>query len=143
HLGHSAVVAIWVLLLVAELTLRAIARRIVLMKTPAERCLVLGDREAAERVLDKFSVSHSLKAELVGRVRMTDNPREHGGPLELGPLADLDYIIRANRIDRVIIAPNARDSDETLDTIRLVKALGVKVSVLPRLFEVVGSSVEF
>src|SRR3954452_7068516 len=84
-----------------------------------------------------------MKATLVGRVRMTGDPRERGGPPELGPLGDLDYTLRAHQIDRVIIAPNARDSDETLDTIRLVKALGVKVSVLPRLFEVVGSSVEF
>src|SRR3954469_13099345 len=84
-----------------------------------------------------------MKATLAGRVRMTGDPREPGGPPELGPLADLDFILRTHRIDRVIIAPNARDNDETLDTIRLVKALGVKVSVLPRLFEVVGSSVEF
>jgi exopolysaccharide biosynthesis polyprenyl glycosylphosphotransferase len=74
---------------------------------------------------------------------MTGDPREHGGTPELGPLGDLDFILRTYAIDRVIIAPSARDSDETLDTIRLVKALGVKVSVLPRLFEVVGSSVEF
>jgi exopolysaccharide biosynthesis polyprenyl glycosylphosphotransferase len=74
---------------------------------------------------------------------MTGDPREAGGPPELGPLGDLDYVLRTYAIDRVIIAPSARDNDETLDTIRLVKALGVKVSVLPRLFEVVGSAVEF
>src|SRR4051812_15144188 len=74
---------------------------------------------------------------------MTGDPRDAGPVAELGPIGDLDYILRAERIDRVIIAPNARDNDETLDAIRLVKALGVKVSVLPRLFEVVGSSVEF
>jgi exopolysaccharide biosynthesis polyprenyl glycosylphosphotransferase len=84
-----------------------------------------------------------MKAELVGRVRMTGDPRELGGPPELGPLGDLDYLLRVHMIDRVIIAPTGRDNDETLDTIRLVKAMGVKVSVLPRLFEVVGSSVEF
>jgi exopolysaccharide biosynthesis polyprenyl glycosylphosphotransferase len=104
---------------------------------------VLGDVSAARRIQEKLSMSHSMRAELVGRVRMTGDPREHGGPAELGPLGDLDYILRSHSVDRVIIAPNARDNDETLDTIRLVKALGVKVSVLPRLFEVVGSSVEF
>jgi exopolysaccharide biosynthesis polyprenyl glycosylphosphotransferase len=137
------VVALWALLTITLLAFRAVARRIVLLVTATERVLVLGDVDAAARIQEKFSLSHSMKAELVGRVRMTGDPRERGGPEELGPLGDLDFILRSHMIDRVVIAPNARDSDETLDTIRLVKALGVKVSVLPRLFEVVGSSVEF
>jgi exopolysaccharide biosynthesis polyprenyl glycosylphosphotransferase len=142
-LAKTQVVALWALLLLALLVFRALVRRLVLQITPAERCLVLGDVSAADRIQEKLSLSHSMNATLVGRVRMSGDPREHDGPAELGPLGDLDYVLRAHAIDRVIIAPNARDSDETLDTIRLVKALGVKVSVLPRLFEVVGSSVEF
>jgi exopolysaccharide biosynthesis polyprenyl glycosylphosphotransferase len=142
-LTKPAVVSLWVVLTIALIVFRAIARRIVLLVTATERVLVLGDVSASERIQEKLSLSHSMKAELVGRVRLTGDPREVGGPPELGPLGDLDYILRTKMIDRVIIAANARDSDETLDTIRLVKALGVKVSVLPRLFEVVGSSVEF
>jgi exopolysaccharide biosynthesis polyprenyl glycosylphosphotransferase len=142
-LDKAQVVALWVMLLVTLLAFRALVRRLVLHVTPTERCLLLGDVSAAERIQEKLSLSHSMKATLVGRVRMTSDPRERGGPPELGPIGDLDYILRSHMIDRVIIAPNARDNDETLDTIRLVKALGVKVSVLPRLFEVVGSSVEF
>ena len=42
----------------------------------------------------------------------------------------------------MIFVPRTSDSDEILDVIRVVKVLGVKVSVLPDLFEVVGSSVE-
>ena len=45
-------------------------------------------------------------------------------------------------VHRVVIAPETTDSEEILDVIRQVKQTGVKVSVLPRLFEVVGSSVE-
>ena len=142
-LDKPQVVALWVMLTGALLLFRALARRIVLAATPAERCIVLGDVSAAERIEEKLTLSHSMKATLIGRVRMTGDPRERGGPPELGPLGDLDYLLRAHMIDRVIIAPSGRDNDETLDTIRLVKALGVKVSVLPRLFEVVGSTVEF
>jgi exopolysaccharide biosynthesis polyprenyl glycosylphosphotransferase len=64
-------------------------------------------------------------------------------PRPLGPLDDLDFVLRSEGIERVIIAPSERTQDEQLDTIRLVKSLGVKVSVLPRLFEVIGSSMEF
>jgi exopolysaccharide biosynthesis polyprenyl glycosylphosphotransferase len=142
-LTKPEVFSLWILLTLALIAFRAVARRIVLLVTPIERVLVLGNVAAAERIQEKFSLSHSMRAELVGRVRLTGDPRERGGPPELGPLGDLDYILRAHMIDRVIISANARDSDEMLDTIRLVKAFGVKVSVLPRLFEVVGSSVEF
>jgi exopolysaccharide biosynthesis polyprenyl glycosylphosphotransferase len=78
---------------------------------------------------------------MVGRVALERDDRDK--PRPIGPLDDLDYILRANGVERVIIAPSERTSDEQLDTIRLVKGLGVKVSVLPRLFEVVGSSMEF
>ena len=43
----------------------------------------------------------------------------------------------------MIIALDTHDQDETLEAIRLVKALGVRVSVLPRLLEAVGSSSTF
>jgi exopolysaccharide biosynthesis polyprenyl glycosylphosphotransferase len=43
----------------------------------------------------------------------------------------------------VIIAPGSHDQDEVLQAIRVFKALGVKVSVVPRLLEVVGSSSTF
>ncbi|HEY2572166.1 MAG TPA: exopolysaccharide biosynthesis polyprenyl glycosylphosphotransferase, partial [Solirubrobacteraceae bacterium] len=49
-------------------------------------------------------------------------------------------------VHRAIVAPgwaaNA-DANETLNLVRTLKAVGVRVSVLPRMLEVVGSSVEF
>ncbi|HWD76106.1 MAG TPA: exopolysaccharide biosynthesis polyprenyl glycosylphosphotransferase, partial [Solirubrobacteraceae bacterium] len=48
--------------------------------------------------------------------------------------------ISERQVDRIIIAPGGHDQDDVLDVIRLLKAMGVKVSVLPRLLEVVGSS---
>jgi exopolysaccharide biosynthesis polyprenyl glycosylphosphotransferase len=142
-LGRGHVVELWALLLAAMCTFRVIARWSVMRATPAERCLVLGRREAAERIKEKLQISHSMKAVLVGRVRIGEEARDRNDPEVLGPIDDLDYIIRSEHVDRVIIAPTWRDNEETLDTIRVVKALGVKVSVLPRLFEVIGSSVEF
>ena len=48
-----------------------------------------------------------------------------------------------HRVDRIIIAPARADGDEVLNVIRTASSLGVKVSIVPRLLEVVGSSVEF
>ena len=44
---------------------------------------------------------------------------------------------------RIIIAPTTTDTSALVDLIRAAKSIGVRVSVLPRMFEVVGSAVEF
>jgi exopolysaccharide biosynthesis polyprenyl glycosylphosphotransferase len=46
-------------------------------------------------------------------------------------------------VHRVIIAPVTFDARDTLNLVRVAKQAGIRVSLLPRLFEVVGSSVEF
>ena len=47
------------------------------------------------------------------------------------------------RVHRIILAPTTTDTSEVTELIRVAKAVGVRVSVLPRMFEVVGSAVEF
>jgi exopolysaccharide biosynthesis polyprenyl glycosylphosphotransferase len=103
---------------------------------------VLGNPEAAARVDAKLGSSPALTAEVVGRVPFEAVER-NGGPPVLGDVAELPFLLERHEIHRVIIAPTTADSEQLLDAIRLVKSLGVKVSVLPRLFEVVGSSVKF
>jgi exopolysaccharide biosynthesis polyprenyl glycosylphosphotransferase len=58
----------------------------------------------------------------------------------IGDMSTLGMVLAGDDIERAIIAFDGPDSDDLLHTIRLVKALGVKVSVLPRLLEVVGSA---
>jgi len=143
ELGRSQVLALWALLLVSMLLARALARRLARGIAPDERCLVLGDLASYERLRGKFHQSHGLPATLVGRVPLVDRPGRRFGGHVLGSLDTLGLTLAEHDVQRVIIAPNTSDSDEILDAIRLVKALGVKVSVLPRLFEVVGSSARF
>jgi exopolysaccharide biosynthesis polyprenyl glycosylphosphotransferase len=141
-LTKPGVAALWSTLVVGLLAGRFVARRAAATAMSPERCLVIGDAVSAERLRERVetSVSHSMHACVVGRVAL--QPGDSAAPAPLGPLDNLDYILRANAIERVIIAPGHTTSDELLEKIRLVKALGVKVSVLPRLFEVVGSSME-
>jgi lipopolysaccharide/colanic/teichoic acid biosynthesis glycosyltransferase len=46
-------------------------------------------------------------------------------------------------VHRVFLIPTSADNDTMLDAVSRTAALGVKVSIVPRLFEVVGSTVEF
>jgi exopolysaccharide biosynthesis polyprenyl glycosylphosphotransferase len=140
-MGRASVASMWGVLVLALIAFRWLARRLAARSTTPERLLVVGSGEATERLRARIETAHSINAVLVGRVALERDDREM--PRPIGPLDDLDYVLRANGVERVIIAPSERTSDEQLDTIRLVKGLGVKVSVLPRLFEVVGSSMEF
>ncbi|HEX7247671.1 MAG TPA: exopolysaccharide biosynthesis polyprenyl glycosylphosphotransferase [Actinomycetota bacterium] len=58
-------------------------------------------------------------------------------------LEGVEHLLRHDDIHRVILAPRALDGDSVLDAVQLAKALGAKVSLVPGVFEVVGSSVEF
>ncbi len=143
NLGQWQVVGLWGLLFVSMLASRAAAREIVRRVTAPERCLVLGGHGAAERIDRKFQVARALNATVAGRVPLEAGDATGDGPRVLGEIDRLGPILREQEIDRVIIAPTSSDTEQLLGAIRLVKALGAKVSVLPRLFEVIGSSVRF
>jgi exopolysaccharide biosynthesis polyprenyl glycosylphosphotransferase len=124
---------------------RLLARTIALAVTPAERCIILGNATDAERIANKLAESRSVDATVIGRVALRVDERNPAsrGSTSLGDVGSLGRILRQHDIERVIIAPGAHDQEEILDAIRLVTALNIKVSVLPRLLEVVGSSSAF
>ena len=52
------------------------------------------------------------------------------------------HIVHELHLQRIIIAPTTADAGCVAELIRVAKAAGVQVSVLPRMLEVVGSAVE-
>lgn len=124
---------------------RTLARAVALVATPAECCIVLGSATDAARTADKLANSPGVKAIVVGRVALCTDEAEHSssGSAALGDAGALARVIAEHGVERVIIAPDSHDQEDILQAIRQIKALGVKVSVLPRLLEVVGSSSSF
>lgn len=122
---------------------RAFARKLSRAITRTERCLVVGDPRAADRLQASFDMRSFFNATVVGRVRLPNDRRREAQTPELGDVDVLGLVLAKHDIHRVIIAPLTSDSQEILHAVRLVKSMGVKVSVLPRLFEVIGSSVDF
>jgi exopolysaccharide biosynthesis polyprenyl glycosylphosphotransferase len=141
--GRDQAAGLWALLFLCMLANRTVARRVARAITPEERCLILGDHEAGAWLAAKLRAAHGLKAQIVGRTPLDPDPPGANGLPILGDFDTLGVVLAEQEIDRVIIAPGVSEADHILDAVRRVKALGVKVSVLPRLFEVVGSSVEF
>jgi exopolysaccharide biosynthesis polyprenyl glycosylphosphotransferase len=126
---------------------RLSVRAVVVATTTEERCIVLGSAANARRITAKLHDARSTNAVVVGRVAIDSAEPEDGldrsTPARLGDFRSLVRVVDANAVERVIIAPGPDGEEEILDAIRVIKALGVKVSVLPRLLEVVGSSSSF
>jgi exopolysaccharide biosynthesis polyprenyl glycosylphosphotransferase len=124
---------------------RVLARAVALAITPPERCIVLGNAGSAARIAHKLHVAQGVNATVLGRVALDDGRYAGlpGGPRMLGQVSVLPLLLAEHEAERVIIAPDGHDQEQILHAIRLIKALGVKVSVLPRLLEVVGSSSTF
>jgi len=142
-LHRDEALLLWALLFLFLVIARTTARRLALSVAPDERCLFIGDAAAAETIRSKLSDNHRLKAQLVGAIDPTDVPvwsADGASAVRLGEIRDL---ARSLDVQRAVVAPDSFDPERMLDLICTLKAIGVKVSVLPRLLEVVGSSVEF
>jgi exopolysaccharide biosynthesis polyprenyl glycosylphosphotransferase len=140
--GRQQAVGVWALLFASLFASRALARGVARAASLEERCMVLGDPETASWIARRFADAPGLNARVIGRVPLEPDPPGANGLPVLGDADALEAVLSDERVERAIIAPHGSVSDDLLDTIRRLKSLGVKVSVLPRLFEVVGSSVE-
>ena len=132
----------WLGLSVIVISCRVIARAVARGVTAPERCLVVGDAEVADRLESKIASMATVKAMFVGRIPLDAEP-EYGAERELVTLDDLPGVVLEQRVHRVIVAGDVGTHERVLEAIQSAKALGVRVSVLPRVFEVVGSSAAF
>lgn len=141
-LTGGTLLALWLGELLLLLLFRTAARSFAMRRTPVERCLVVGDADAWARVRTKLAESPHTNSCAFGYVPMRDRIRAED-PQPLGTLEELDSVVHEHEVHRIVVAPPASGADPSLDVVRRAKALGVKVSVVPRIFEVVGSSVAF
>jgi exopolysaccharide biosynthesis polyprenyl glycosylphosphotransferase len=135
NLEARQVVWTWAAMFGALFAARAAARSLAAAISAPERCLVVGERGAIDTMARKLSSSH-VKAKVIAGLPIS----ERQPTLEEDAFREM---VRIHHIERVIVAPVGTDAGDTLELVRLVKAVGVRVSLLPRLLEVVGSSVEF
>ena len=137
-LGPKQVLALWGFTCLGLIAARAVARRLARRWSAPERCLMIGEFDSVETVREKFRSGRGIKAELVASIR----PDECGRLVVDEPDA-LSALVRQQDVHRLIIAPGGTNDVDMVEVVRSAKASGVRVSILPRLFEVVGSSVEF
>jgi exopolysaccharide biosynthesis polyprenyl glycosylphosphotransferase len=134
---------LWLVLAGGLILARAVARAVALRLAPAERCLLIGDEVSAATICSKLSGHGGVKAEVVAHLDLDKASSWSTDSFSESRLAEIRDLTLTLDVHRAIIAPRSVDGGEMLNLVRTLKAVGVRVSVLPRLLEVVGSSVEF
>jgi exopolysaccharide biosynthesis polyprenyl glycosylphosphotransferase len=122
------------LLLCGRVAARWLARRM----SATERCLVVGEHASIVAIRDKLSAGR-VNAEVVASLEPDARWTASSGRL----VETFRDLVVDHDVHRAIIAPTDAGTADTLELIRIAKHAGVRVSVLPRMLEVVGSSVEF
>ena len=134
---------LWLALAVGLVMARATSRALALRMAPVERCLLIGDDLSAETIRSKLVDHGGVKAEVVAHLDLDKVAPWSTDSFSEPRLAEVRDLAQTLDVHRAIIAPRSADAGEMLNLVRTLKAVGVRVSVLPRLLEVVGSSVEF
>jgi exopolysaccharide biosynthesis polyprenyl glycosylphosphotransferase len=134
---------LWVALAGGLVLARAASRALSLRVAPVERCLFIGDDLSAETIRSKLTGHGGVKAEVVAHLDLDKVAPWSTDSFSEPRLNEIRDLAQTLNVHRAIIAPRSVDAGEMLNLVRTLKAVGVRVSVLPRLLEVVGSSVEF
>jgi exopolysaccharide biosynthesis polyprenyl glycosylphosphotransferase len=136
-LGGAQIAALWLGSFAAILVARMLARCLAGRISPTERCLVIGEPELAERVRERLRSSRA-RSVVVASLPLT---RANGAAI--ASPESLRAVVLELQAHRIIVAQTATDTSDVTELIRVAKAVGVRVSVLPRVLEAIGSSVEF
>jgi exopolysaccharide biosynthesis polyprenyl glycosylphosphotransferase len=134
---------LWLALAALLILARAGSRILALRLAPAERCLFIGDEVSAEAIGSRLTGHGGVNAKVVAHIDLDKVEPWSTDSFSEPRLAEIRDLARTLDIHRAIIAPRSVDAGEMLNLVRTLKAVGVRVSVVPRLLEVVGSSVEF
>ena len=137
-IATETIVVLWLLLMGGIMVARLGARRLARALTPPERCVLVGDVSHATRVRRMLESRPTLSAELVAAIPF-DSATARGEDADA-----FGAYLRRSDFHRVIVTHTDNvNGANMIDTIRVFKSRGIKVSVLPSLFDVLGSAVEF
>jgi exopolysaccharide biosynthesis polyprenyl glycosylphosphotransferase len=139
QLGGAGVVVLWASTGAFLVLARAAARSLARAAAPPERALIVGDAEARAKVTQSLQYDPGARVEVVGYLPLEE---DHSADGRLG-FEELEAAVHRLGVERVMLVPTVEHFEDTLELVRRVAAAGLKVSIVPRLLDVVGSAVEF
>jgi exopolysaccharide biosynthesis polyprenyl glycosylphosphotransferase len=125
-LKDLAVIAVTSMILVV--ILRSACRHSMARLLGPERVMLIGDDAPVKTLARKLTSHPEYGVELVGLI---SNDR-----------IDLEQVVSAERVDRLVVAQEDYDNGRLFELLCSCRELGVKLSVLPMLFDALGSAVE-
>jgi exopolysaccharide biosynthesis polyprenyl glycosylphosphotransferase len=147
--SRLATASFWLAALILTPVLRFTARAMVRRTIPVERCLIIGGGPVSELLGRKIEAHPEYGAKVVGVLDpVDDDPDETAVPdasfphYPLASVAEFEAIARREDADRVLIAFSRMGVEDLLEIIQTSKLLELKITVVPRLFEMIGHSVE-
>jgi exopolysaccharide biosynthesis polyprenyl glycosylphosphotransferase len=139
----APLIAFWFLMIALVPLARWVGRVTVWSRASfKERVLIIGAGEVGHTLAAKIAAHPEYRIEVVGFLD-DGEPRRNGTTAPslpvIGSLADLDAIVEHEGVDRVIVAFSRARHNDFLRIVRACADSGVKVNIVPRLFEVVSS----
>ncbi len=133
----SLLVGFFVVALCFRFVARAVSRRI----TPPQRCLVVGDTATSGRLEQALGRATSGVV-IVGSIACPTARSERENFETLSDPGSLAAVLKVHPADRLIVAPRDPASDQVLPLLHAAKLLGLRITILPFLDEVIGASAE-
>ena len=140
----ATLIAFWMLAIVLVPAARWLSRATVWSRAAfQERVLIIGAGEVGHTLAAKIGKHAEYRMKLVGFLD-DGEPRRNGNgghvhvPI-IGALGDLHRIVAEEQVDRVIVAFSKARHNDFLRVVRACDDSGVRVNIVPRLFEVVSS----
>lgn len=136
--GRDQVVAFWLSLFGLLALMRLISRRAARHFSSPERCLMVGSPADVRAAAKKIESSPSVSAVCVATLRIDEIVTLPGRVSDA-----LAAVAEHHGAERVVIAAREFDHEGTLDVVRAAKLHGLRVTLVPRMVEAVGSSLVF
>jgi len=145
HPQVSRVLTLWALAIVFVTAARAVAR-VFCRAQPSyvQRTIILGAGDVGQRAARKLLRHPEYGLELVGFVDARPKPRHDDLddlPL-IGQPTELADIVSEHGIERVLVAFSNDSDEEMLAAVRSLNDFDLQIDIVPRLFELVTSSVK-
>ncbi|HEY7151534.1 MAG TPA: sugar transferase [Solirubrobacterales bacterium] len=131
HIASFGVIA-----LVTISVARALARRASVSALSPEPVVLMGDAPELASLATKLETCSQYGVQPVGPISLSSSPE---GPTVNG---ELDEAVERDGAERIVVAREDFEEDALFDLVCRAREHGVKVSVLPQLFDALGPSVE-
>ncbi len=141
--GKWQIIALWLGMFVAMVATRAFGRSAARWVLPPERCLVLGDPGSAERIRERLVQSRNIDAKVCAEMPLVPRRMEDVKQgVSAWSVDEVNSVARRFGAHRIVLAPDHAEGEAMLDLVRLARESNLKVTILPRVLEVVGSEIE-